>query len=259
MGTFIIFIIGTIFGSFYNVIICRLPYGESIVTPSSKCPQCNTKIKWYDNIPIISYLILKGKCRNCNASISVQYPLIELTTGLFTFFLYKMYGFDINFFKYFVLLSILLCAGVIDFKTALDDNFETGIIPNELSLGGFLPGFIFALIEKRIIVSLVGAAVGFLLLFLPGFIYKLLTGKEGMGGGDIKLFAMIGSFLGFKPLFFILFASSLLGAVVGVIFIAISKNKDYPIPFGPFIGLATFIYIFFGNTLINAYLKILTA
>ncbi|MGA1846437.1 prepilin peptidase [Deferribacter abyssi] len=259
MDIFILFILGTIFGSFYNVIICRLPYGESIVTPSSKCPQCNKKIKWYDNIPVISYLLLKGKCRYCNSSISLQYPLIEVITGLFSIFLYRMYGFDITFFKNFVLLSILLCAAVIDFNTALDDDFETGIIPDELSLGGFVPGFIFALLEKKIIVSIIGAAAGFFLLFIPGFVYKLMTGKEGMGGGDIKLFAMIGSFLGFKPLFFILFASSLLGAIIGIIFIAISRKRDYPIPFGPFIGLGTFIYIFFGNTLINAYLKILTA
>ncbi|BAI79624.1 type IV prepilin peptidase [Deferribacter desulfuricans SSM1] len=251
------FILGLIFGSFFNVVISRLPYGKSIISPGSSCPKCGSKIKWYDNIPVISYLLLRGKCRVCGVKISIQYPLVEIITAIITVGLYYKFGLNVYFVQYFVLISLLICAGIIDLITALDNDFETGIIPDEISLGGIPVGIIFGILQKKLIISLIGGLVGFLLLFIPGFVYKLFTGKEGMGGGDIKLFAMIGTFLGYKPLFFILFLSSFVGATIGLFFIYLFKNREYPIPFGPFIGLATIIYIFFGDYIIQTYLKMI--
>ncbi|MGA1862417.1 prepilin peptidase [Deferribacter thermophilus] len=257
MDYLIFSLLGLIFGSFFNVVINRLPYGKSIVFPGSACPKCGQEVRWYDNIPVISYILLNGRCRNCGLKISFQYPFVEIITAVITVWLYVKYGMSILFVKYFILCGLLLCAGIIDLNTALDDNFETGIIPDELSLGGIPVGLIFGFIEKSLLISIIGGIIGFLLLFIPGFVYKLVTGKEGMGGGDIKLFAMIGTFLGYKPLFFILFISSFLGAVIGLFFIHIYKRRDYPIPFGPFISLASIIYIFYGEEIIQSYLKMI--
>ena len=257
MDTILFFILGTIFGSFYNVVISRLPYGKSIVYPPSSCPVCHSRIRWYDNIPIVSYLILKGKCRNCDAKISLQYPAVEIITGIIMSSLWNRFGISLLGLEYFVLLSLLLCAAVIDFKTALDDDFETGIIPDEISIGGLIIGLFFGFLGIGIVQALIGAVVGFLILFIPGFLYKVVAGKEGMGGGDIKLFAMIGSFLGYKPLFLILFLSSLIGAIIGLFFIYIFKNKEYPIPFGPFIAVATAIYIYFGDKIVTYYMRMI--
>ncbi len=285
MDIFLIFFIGLCFGSFMNVIIYRLPREKSIVFPPSSCPKCSNKLKFYDNIPLISYILLKGKCRYCKTKIPLQYPIVELITGFFVVFAYYKFGVTLLFFKYSVFIFLLLAAAFTDYFTAIDEeNFECGIIPDEITIGGMIVGvlFAFALSYKLIpllykfilnsnldftailkiistppIYNIIGVLTGFLILWLPAFIFQIITKKEGMGGGDIKLFMMIGAFLGWKPLFFILFVSSLVGTLVGIPMIVFKKNKEYMIPYGPFISIATILYIFYGDKIINKYFQML--
>ncbi len=239
-----------------NVLIYRLPRGGSVVTPPSSCPKCGEKIKFFDNVPLLSFFILGGKCRYCNEKISLRYPTVELSTGIAFFLIYMKFGLQLELIKYLVFTFLLLVAAFTDMFTALDENFECGIIPDEISIGGTVLGLLFSLFfYPGILNSILGAVSGFLILWLPSFIYYIITKKEGMGGGDLKLFAMIGAFLGAKPLFFILFFSSLFGVVVGLPFILVKKNRDFPMPFGPFISLATIFYIFYGNMIVDMYLN----
>lgn len=239
-----------------NVLIYRLPRGGSVVTPPSSCPKCGEKIKFFDNVPLLSFFILGGKCRYCNEKISLRYPTVELSTGIAFILIYMKFGLQPELIKYLVFTFLLLVAAFTDMFTALDENFECGIIPDEISIGGTVLGLLFSLFfYPGILNSILGAVSGFLILWLPSFIYYIITKKEGMGGGDLKLFAMIGAFLGAKPLFFILFFSSLFGVVVGLPFILVKKNRDFPMPFGPFISLATIFYIFYGNMIVDMYLN----
>jgi len=239
-----------------NVLIYRLPRGGSVVTPPSSCPKCGEKIKFFDNVPLLSFFILGGKCRYCNEKISLRYPTVELSTGIAFILIYMKFGLQPELIKYLVFTFLLLVAAFTDMFTALDENFECGIIPDEISIGGTVLGLLFSLFfYPGILNSILGAVSGFLILWLPSFIYYIITKKEGMGGGDLKLFAMIGAFLGVKPLFFILFFSSLFGVVVGLPFILVKKNRDFPMPFGPFISLATIFYIFYGNMIVDMYLN----
>jgi len=252
----LVFLLGLIFGSFMNVLIARLPDGLSIITPSSSCPICAAKIKFYDNIPVLSFVLLRGKCRYCGEKISFRYPLVELVTAFLFLSVFIKVGFSFILIKYFIFVFLLLTAAFTDLFTAFNQKYECGIIPDEISIGGIGVGLILSFFfHPGIINSVIGAAAGFLILWVPSFVYYLLTKKEGMGGGDLKLFAMIGAFLGFKPLFFILFFSSLAGVVVGLPFIIWKGSRNFPIPFGPFISLATIFYIFYGNRIIDIYLN----
>ena len=255
-------LLGMIFGSFMNVLICRLPYGNSIVFPPSSCPVCKSRIRFYDNIPIISFLLLGGKCRDCHTKISYQYPLVELVTGAFFLAVYAKFGISVLALRYFVFVFLLLTIAFTDLFTSLDTkNFECGVIPVILTRGGIILGFIFALFSPSILNSLLnsflGVLVGGLVIWLPGFIYKLVTKREGMGFGDVELFGMIGAFLGYKPILLILFLSSFIGTIVGIPVIMIKKNRYFPIPFGPFISLATMVYIFYGDGIIQLYSKLI--
>jgi leader peptidase (prepilin peptidase)/N-methyltransferase len=242
-----------------NVLIYRLPLEKSIVSPGSACPNCGYHLKFYDNIPIISYLLLGGKCRKCKQKISIQYPIIELITALLFIAVYLKFGLTLLFVKYAVFIFLLSAAAFTDLFTAFDkENFECGIIPDEISIGGTIIGIIISIFTPLgLLNSVIGAAVGFLILFLPAMFFKIIMKKEGMGGGDIKLFMMIGAFLGWQPMFFVLFVSSLLGTIIGIPFILLKKDKEYMIPFGPFISLSTLIYIFYGKQIINLYLQML--
>lgn len=241
-----------------NVLIYRLPREKSVVSPGSACPSCGNFLKYYDNIPVVSYLLLKGCCRSCGMHISMKYPLIELfVTGVIVF-TYMIFGPTVIFLKYAVLAYLLLAAALTDLFTAFDpENFECGIIPDEISLGGVVLGVAFSFFTPiGWLQSFIGVAVGFLILYVPALLFKILMKKEGMGGGDIKLFMLIGAFLGWKPLFFVLFVSSLLGTLIGVPMILIKKDKEFMIPFGPFISLAALIYVFYGHQIINMYLNL---
>lgn len=243
-----------------NVLICRLPYGKSIVYPSSSCQTCGHKIRFYENIPILSYIFLKGRCSSCKTKISIQYPFVELATGFAFLFAYKYFGVSVLTLKMIVFLYLLLVIAFTDFFTSLDsDNFECGVIPVVLTRGGIVLGVILSLMVapglKTFLDSLIGILVGGLIIWLPGFIYQLITKKEGMGFGDVELLAMIGAFLGYKPLFLILMLSSLFGTIIGIPVILIKKDRNFPLPFGPFISIATIVYIFYGDFLVNLYLN----
>ncbi len=244
-------IFGAIVGSFLNVCILRLPREESIVSPGSHCPRCKTPIQYYDNKPLISYLMLKGKCRHSNAPISFQYPLIEGITALSSLVLFIKFGFSLSYLFYFSFVSALIVITVID----LDHQ----IIPDVISLPGVGVGLLGSLIIPHITFfnSLIGVLLGGGSLFLVATFYHWLFKREGMGGGDVKLLAMIGAFLGWKAVILTILLSSLIGSIIGVMIIAL-KGKDfkYAIPFGPFLALGAVIALFYGENIIRWYLYI---
>jgi leader peptidase (prepilin peptidase)/N-methyltransferase len=245
------FVFGAVVGSFLNVCICRMPKDESVVTPPSHCPRCDYRIRWYDNIPLFSYLLLRGKCRGCGTHISLQYPLVELLNGLLTLALFLKFGPTLTFLALFLFCSALVVITFID--------LEHQIIPDEISLSGIVIGFVvsFILPWQTWLNSLLGILLGGGSLLLVAYSYQWLTGKEGMGGGDIKLLAMMGAFLGWKSVLFIVFASSLIGSVVGItIMLVQKKDSKLAIPFGPYLAFGAVLYIFFGRQLIHWYLNL---
>lgn len=245
------FVLGAVVGSFLNVCICRLPEDKSIVFPPSACPKCNSQIRWYDNIPIISFLLLRAKCRFCKAPISWRYPLVEALNGALTLLLFLKFGLSFSFLAMFIFCSSLVVITFID----LDHQ----IIPDEISLPGIIVGFIFSffLPWNSWLSSLLGILLGGGSLFLVAFAYEKLTGKEGMGGGDIKLLAMMGAFLGWRSVLFIIFSASLVGSVIGVATMLIQKKDGkLAIPFGPFLAFGGVLYLFYGGQIINWYLSI---
>lgn len=245
-----VFLFGAVIGSFLNVCIYRIPLKKSIVSPPSSCPSCGELIKSYDNVPIFGYIFLGGKCRNCKTSISIRYPLIEALCGLLALSLYYKFSFSADFFIFALFTASLVVITFID--------LDKRIIPDVISLPGIVIGLCLSYFITQITVvdSLIGIISGGGSLFLFALGYHLLTGKEGMGGGDIKLLAMIGAFTGWKGILFTIFASSLIGSVIGVALMAImKKDKRYAIPFGPFLSLGTLMYVFFGEEIINWYLN----
>jgi leader peptidase (prepilin peptidase)/N-methyltransferase len=236
------FIFGAAVGSFLNVCIYRMPAKTSIIKPGSRCPHCLKPLHFYDNIPIISYIILRGKCRNCGGKISWRYPMVELLTAVLTLMLFLKFGLTIKFFTYFVYFAVLIIITFID----LDHQ----IIPDVLTLPG-IPIFTLAaifLIQRPWTEAVLGLLIGGGVLLAIAMGYELITKREGMGGGDIKLLAMIGGFLGWKSLIFILLFSSLFGAIVGFTLILIKKtDMKYAVPFGPFLAAAVVAYVFWGE------------
>ncbi len=237
-----VFVIGAAIGSFLNVCIYRIPAEESIVRPASRCPSCGHPIRFYDNIPIFSFLLLRAKCRDCGVSISWRYPLIEGITGLMAYLLFLKFGISLNFLVYFIFTAVLIVITFID--------IDHQIIPDCISLPG-IPLFFLAavfVIGLPWLEALIGLLAGGGVLLAIALGYELLTKREGMGGGDIKLLAMIGGFLGWKSLIFVLLFSSLSGAVIGIAAMIIKKqDTKYAVPFGPFLSLAAVAYIFWGD------------
>jgi leader peptidase (prepilin peptidase)/N-methyltransferase len=249
---FVLFAFGAIVGSFLNVCIYRLPREKSIIRPSSSCPSCEKPIKFYDNIPIISYLLLKGKCRQCSAHISIRYPVVEFITAFLFFILFRKFGLSFEFFVNALFVCILIAISFIDF------DFQ--IIPDVLSIGGLIVGFFLAFFRKPLFLyqdSLYGILLGGGILFVIAYGYQLLRKREGMGGGDIKLLGMIGAFCGIPGVIFSLMAGSLLGTLVGIPMMLIKgEDSKYAIPFGPFLSLGALIFLFFGDTIIYMFLNI---
>ena len=241
---------GAIMGSFLNVCIFRLPKEESIIAPGSHCPYCKTPIKFYDNIPLVSYLLLKGKCRQCQGLISFQYPLIEGITAFSSLILFMKFGVTLSYLVYFAFMAALIVITVIDLYHQ--------IIPDVISLPGIGVGLSASLFIPQITFfnSLSGVLTGGGSLFLVATIYQWLFKREGMGGGDVKLLAMIGAFLGWKAVILTILLSSLIGSITGII-IMVSKGKDfkYAIPFGPFLSLGAVIALFYQNEIIFLYLR----
>ena len=239
-------------GSFLNVCIYRLPRGESIIWPSSKCPKCSNPIKPWDNIPLLSYLMLRGKCRACGEPISPRYPAVEAANGLIYVLVYYKFGLAGESFFYFAFASALLVIALID--------FEHQIIPDEITLPGtalgLLAGWLFlpdpflrasALGYKS---SVIGVIVGFGLYYLVA-----VASRGGMGGGDIKMMAMVGAILGWKGVLFTTFTGSLVGSVIGIyLMIFKGRGRKSKIPFGPFLALGAAIGLIFGQEILSWYL-----
>lgn len=247
-----LFILGLCIGSFLNVCIYRLPNEVSIVRPRSKCPQCNHLIPFYDNIPVLSYLLLRGKCRHCNTGISIRYPLVELLTGLLAVSVYAAYGLSYEWFVYFTFIAALIVITFID--------IDHQIIPNVISLPG-IPIFFLAslfLPETTWLSSLLGILAGGGSLYLIAWGYHALTGKEGMGMGDVKLLAMIGALVGWKGVLFTIFVGSAVGCLAGIlVMLRTQKNMKLAVPFGPFLSIGAITYLFFGPELIYWYFDLM--
>ncbi len=265
---FVVFAFGAVIGSFLNVCVHRMPLEESIVTPPSHCPHCNERIRWVDNIPLVSYLALRGKCRHCGAKISPRYFLVELLTALLFLLMWlKLTEWDrplvhgIYFLKapiYWMVIAGLIVATFID--------FEHYIIPNEITFGGLIVGLLLSAIypplmdadtiKSSLLRSLLGAVVGGLSLLTVAVVGKLIFRKEAMGMGDVKLLAAIGAFFGWQSTLFTILVSSLLGGMVGVVLV-LGRRKGWEsrIPYGPYIAFGAVLWMFCGHEIVNWYLS----
>ncbi|MFW6052952.1 MAG: prepilin peptidase [Desulfosalsimonas sp.] len=246
---FITFCAGLCIGSFLNVCISRMPEGISIVSPGSRCPSCGHSIRFYDNIPILSYLLIGARCRNCKTAISIRYPAVELLTGAMALLILLKYGPGLSAVIYFLFIASLIVVTFID--------IDYRIIPDKISLAGIAAGLAASFLIPQITFteSLIGAISGGGSLYAVAMAYYLFTGKEGMGGGDIKLLAMIGAFTGWQGVIFTIFAASATGTVIGLVLMAAAgRNMKFAVPFGPFLSLGAIVYLFFGQAIIQWYL-----
>lgn len=236
-------LLGAAVGSFLNVVILRLPQeGGSVVFPASHCPVCMAELHWYENIPVFSYLFLRGKCGHCKVKISLQYPLVELAMAVLSVCLFLKFGLTPAFGGYFLFTAALLVVIMID--------LHHYIIPDTIDLPGAVLGVLFSFINPVVSwqSSLLGVVCGGGILWLVAWAYALLRKKEGMGGGDIKLLAMIGAWLGWECLPFVIFFSAFTGAVIGITTLYIlKKDRSSQIPFGPFLSGSALIYMFFSE------------
>ncbi|MGD1968806.1 MAG: prepilin peptidase [Desulfobacterales bacterium] len=247
-----VFIFGLCIGSFLNVCIYRLPESKSIVHPRSACLHCGALIRLYDNIPIFSYIALKAKCRHCGAHISLRYPVIEFISGIFAVGVFLKFGISVEALIYYTFIAVLLVITFID--------IDHQIIPDVISLPG-IPIFFaasFALPNVTFAESILGILVGGGSLYLVAWLYHLITRKEGMGGGDIKLLAMMGALIGWKGVLFTIFAASAVGTLAGLaVILKTGKTMKLKIPFGPFLAIGAIAFIFFGPQLITWYFNLL--
>jgi leader peptidase (prepilin peptidase)/N-methyltransferase len=241
-------ILGLAVGSFLNVCIHRIPRQASIVRPGSSCPHCGYVLRWYDNIPVVSYALLGGRCRHCKAPISIRYPIIEVITMIVFVLHYLMLGPDI------ILIPRLLFASALIVLFAID--LEHHLLPNVITLPGIVVGLAFsAMTAPGLIDALIGALAGGGVLWLLGEAYYRYSGQEGMGGGDVKMLAMIGAFLGWKLMVLTLVLSSFLGALVGALMLALGKGGlKSALPYGTFLALAALFSSLVGDPLISWYL-----
>ncbi len=246
-----VFLFGLCIGSFLNVCIYRMGREQSVVRPGSHCPQCQKLLRWYDNIPLLSYVVLRGRCRACGAKIAFRYFFVELLTGCFFAALWMRYSLSPFFFIYALFGSGLVVATFVD--------FDFRIIPDEISLGGIVAGLLLSGLFPQMhqaassLQGLGGSALGIVVgggtLWLLGVIGDFIFKKESMGGGDIKLLAMVGAFLGWKLALLALPLASLIGAVVGVI--AKIRTKESEIAFGPYLSIGALAGLFWGPQIIS--------
>ncbi|MBI3252947.1 MAG: prepilin peptidase [Candidatus Omnitrophica bacterium] len=255
MPFLIAFLSGAAVGSFLNVCIFRLPAGQSVVTPASRCPKCRHAIAWHDNIPCVSFFALGGKCRHCGAAISAQYAAVEFLTGFLFVLFYLVFGLSAKGVAYLALTLGLVVESFIDFRYK--------IIPDEITL----PGMVAAVAASAlwpglhgetvwvwgVLRSLMGLAAGGGILWAAGSIAGRILKKEAMGGGDVKLLAMIGALLGWQAVLWIVFISSFLGSAAGI-YLRLKKGEA-EIPYGPYLAAAAVFYIFFGKALVQGYLN----
>lgn len=272
---FSIGLLGLLVGSFLNVVVYRLPimlqrswrkecleFLEQEETkpaspevfnlsqPRSRCPFCNHSITALENIPVLSYLLLKGKCKNCKKPISIRYPIVELTTALLSVLITLHFGVSLQTVAALLFTWTLICLTLID--------FDTQLLPDSITL----PLLWFALLASLFHVfvtpetALIGALLGYLSFWSVFWLFKLLTGKEGMGYGDFKLLAAIGALLGWKMLPLVIMLSAFVGALVGMTLIVLKgRDKNIPIPFGPYLSIAAYIALIWGDDINRAYLQ----
>jgi leader peptidase (prepilin peptidase) / N-methyltransferase len=242
-------LIGLVIGSFLNVVIARVPERRSLVHPRSACPGCGAMIAWYDNIPIVSFLILRARCRACAKPIPWRYPIVEaVTAGLFLT-AYAAFGPTLDAVVAAVFLATLLAITMID--------LEHQIIPDVISLPGILAGCIASLATSRVswLDSVLGAVLGAAIITVILLVGTWWAGQQAMGGGDIRLAAMLGAFLGWKTLIFSLFLASFLGGIIGLILLSTGlRSRKDPIPFGPFLAAGGAAGLFFGERMVRWYL-----
>ncbi|HEV2718578.1 MAG TPA: prepilin peptidase [Thermoanaerobaculia bacterium] len=256
---FIAFAIGAVVGSFLNVVVHRYPRDESVVFPASRCPNCHALIRWHDNVPILGWLSLGGRCRDCRVPISPRYPLVELANALFYLAVFERTGLSFTFVPIAALISMTIVLIFID--------AEIQILPNVITYPGVLVGFAIGalppfdesmLTSDSILASAIGAAVGAGFLLFVALAYKLVRRIEGMGYGDVKMMAMVGAALGWEGVFLVILVGSIIGTVIGVpVALRTEKRMQYPLPFGVFLGLGTFVILFFGRAIEAAWAALL--
>jgi len=266
---------GLVIGSFLNVCIYRIPIGKSVVTPGSACPHCGTSIRPFDNIPVLSYLILLGRCRNCKASISIQYPIVELMTGAAFFACAWKWDFASPTFVNTLLLSIVIVLVFTD--------WHHRILPNVLTLPGIIAGILLSPFQSRSYYSfdwisskaasliwpgnpqaalpwtgsVIGAVIGGGILLVVGLVYEKLRKRQGLGMGDVKMMAMVGAFLGYPLAILTLMAGSLFGTLLGIALMLAGRGSlQTKLAFGVFLGIGTVISIFYGLSFLLWYLRI---
>jgi len=261
-----VFIFGSLVGSFLNVCIYRMPREESIVRPRSHCPNCKKMIVWYDNIPLISYILLKTRCRHCKTRISPRYFVVELITALMFLVFFNRYHLSFDFLFY----SLFGCGLII--ATFVDIGHR--IIPDEISVGGLVAGLLlsasrglnlhpFSWSWKPLFNSFLGVIIGGGIIYLTGYLFDLVYFKllkkppiqgetESMGGGDIKLLAMIGAFLGWQRAILTFFIAPFFGVIIGLINLV--TKKDHTIPYGPFLSLAALVSLFWADKIIRLFI-----
>lgn len=237
-------VLGAVFGSFLNVCIVRLPADQSVLRPRSRCPKCGTPIAWYDNVPIVSWLLLRGRCRRCAQTIAIRYPLVEAAVAAGWAAAVWHYGLHPTALAAAVFATLLTGIAVTDASHL--------IIPDEFSLGGLALGLVLSLRGGMmgLTESVLGAAVGFGLLSLVAWAGAKVFRKEAMGGGDIKMMAMVGAFVGWKGVLLTIFGGALLGTIV---FVPLTIGKKRLVPFGVFLAAAAALTFVFGEAIIDWY------
>ena len=249
MFSILLFIIGGIFGSFYNVCIYRLPNDLDIISKNSFCIKCKYKIPFYLNIPIVSYILNLGKCRNCKSKISISYLIVELLTALLFVYSYMLYGLSFEFIGYIIFYSSLIIIFFTDLKyyvILVNITIPISVIGILLSFFNLNP------FEVNIYESVTGGVIGYLIIYIIRYLFFKIRKVEGMGLGDAMLFLMVGAWLGIKSIYLILASSAIVGAIVGILIIYIyKKDKNFQIPYGCFIVLASALYPKLGSLFYN--------
>jgi leader peptidase (prepilin peptidase)/N-methyltransferase len=244
-------VFGLMIGSFVNVCISRLPAGESVIAPGSHCRSCGTPIRWFDNVPVLSYALLGGRCRACRASIGWRYPVIEAGTAVAFVLQGVMHGDDLPLLASRLVLTALLVA-------LFGTDLETQRLPNVLTFSGIVIGFLFSLwVGPGALASLAGMALGAGMLFFIRWAWFRATGVEGMGLGDVKMAAMIGAFLGARQIWLVLVLASVGGAFIGILMVLLrGRSLQTRIPFGTFLALATLAASLVGEVIVSWYLDL---
>ena len=246
----VVFILGTLFGSFANVCIYRLPQRLSIIFPGSHCPACQEALRPWHNIPLLSYLLLGGQCARCKTAISLRYPLIELSNGLLYIFLYHQYHLSVQTVVFALLTTALLIVSCIDLAHT--------IIPDAITLPGTVVGLGTSLWLTPVGLrnAILGVLLGSGLFLLMAILSVVMLKREGMGGGDIKLIAMLGAFLGWHAVLVTIFLAAVLGASVGLALILLRrKGRREPLPFGPFLALGALLAMVWGDSILTWYVS----